>query len=73
VSRLWLLVAAAAVVGLGTDVATGATYPGLTALTGFVGCAALVVASKWLGTALLKRPEAYYADPVVEEDLGDAG
>jgi membrane protein implicated in regulation of membrane protease activity len=72
VNRLWALVVAAFVAGVGLDLVVGASLPGFTAALGFVGCAVLVFVSKGVGKRLLKRPESYYADPVVEEDLGDA-
>ncbi|MCK6553194.1 hypothetical protein L6Q96_01210 [Candidatus Binatia bacterium] len=34
--------------------------PGFYAIYGALGCAALVAASKWLGKALLQRPEDWY-------------
>lgn len=36
--------------------------PGAYAGFGFAGCALIVVASKWLGKALLLRKEGYYRD-----------
>lgn len=54
------MVVAALVVGVGADLAVGASMPGQTAATGFLGCGVIVLASKWLGRALLQRPETYY-------------
>jgi len=34
--------------------------PGFYAIYGGLGCAAIVVVSKWLGKALLQRPEDWY-------------
>jgi hypothetical protein len=34
--------------------------PGFDFVYGFLGCAVIVLASKWLGHALLQRPEDYY-------------
>jgi hypothetical protein len=69
VRRVLLLSAAAFLVGLTADFVVGATYPGLTAAIGFLGCGVIVLGSKWLGHALLQRPESYYADPDVTEGL----
>jgi hypothetical protein len=69
VRRVGLVTAAAFVVGLAADLVVGAAYPGLTAGIGFVGCVVLILASKWLGHAILQRPETYYAEPDVEEGL----
>ncbi len=37
--------------------------PAFDLLYGFVGCVAIVLASKWLGHAWLQRHEDYYGDP----------
>jgi hypothetical protein len=50
------------VVAVLADLALGASPPGVTAVIGLGGCVLIVVASKWLGAALLQRPEAYYVD-----------
>jgi hypothetical protein len=73
VKRILLLAAVAFAVGLAADLVVGATYPGLTAGLGFVGCGVIVLGSKWLGHSLLQRPEAYYADPDVAEGLEPDG
>jgi hypothetical protein len=59
--RVWLVVAVATVMALVADLAGGAT-PLWTALTGFGGSVLLIVVAKGLGTALLRRPEAYYGE-----------
>jgi hypothetical protein len=55
------VIAAALVVGLIVDVVTGySPFPGYAAALGLLGCSAIIVASKWLGTWLLQRPEDHY-------------
>ena len=34
--------------------------PGFYAAYGFLGCAAIVLVSKWLGSVFLQKPEDYY-------------
>jgi hypothetical protein len=58
--RLWALIAAAFVAGVAADVLVGADLPGFIAGFSFVGCIVIIVASKWLGKALLQRREDYY-------------
>lgn len=56
-----------ALFALGTtvDVVVGfSPFPGYGAAIGLFGCIAIVVVSKWLGSALLERPEDYYPDEV---------
>ncbi len=36
------------------------SIPGWWALFGAVGCAAIILVSKWLGAALLQKPEDWY-------------
>ncbi|HXE81526.1 MAG TPA: hypothetical protein VNK41_12290 [Vicinamibacterales bacterium] len=36
--------------------------PGFDFVYGLVGCAAIVVISKWIGAAGVQRPESYYDD-----------
>jgi hypothetical protein len=69
VSRSWWVVVPAVVLGVLADLAVGASPPGLTAATGLLGGFALIVGSKALGKALLKRPEAYYASPAVVDGI----
>lgn len=66
---VWLVTAAALVVGSLADVAVGADVPGFTAALGFVGCVLLVHVSKLLGKRLLQRPETYWTEPDVTEGL----
>jgi hypothetical protein len=65
--------AVALVVGVFVDLLIGySPFPGYGALLGLGGCVAIVLVSKWLGTALLQRPEDYYPDdvaPDVQEDV----
>ena len=58
----WMAVIVAFAVSLATDLALGASRPGLIASLGFFGCVGLILGSKWLGKALLSRPDAYWAD-----------
>lgn len=58
----WVAVVVAFVVSIGTDLALGATRPGLIAGIGFFGCVGLILGSKWLGKTLLSRPDAYWAE-----------
>ena len=58
--RLWLVTAIAFVVGVGADALVGEDLPGFIAVFSFLGCIAIIVASKWLGKALLQRREDYY-------------
>jgi hypothetical protein len=47
-------------------------YPGYAASIGLVGCVVIVIVSKWLGKALIQRPEDHYPLDVPadeEEDL----
>lgn len=37
--------------------------PGAYAVFGFVGCAAIVVVSKWVGKRFVQRREGYYGRP----------
>lgn len=37
-------------------------WPGFDLVFGLLGCALIVVASKWLGRTLLQRPEDFYGD-----------
>jgi hypothetical protein len=66
---LWVVVAVWAALHLLADIAVGANTPGLTIATGFVGCAAIIYVSKFLGSRFLQREETYYAD-VEEQDEG---
>jgi hypothetical protein len=56
------LAVALLVVGAVVDVAVGSSPVGFSAAVGLLGSSALILGSKWLGRALLARPEAYYAD-----------
>lgn len=58
--RLWLAIGALFAVSMVVDLLIGATVPGLFAVYGLVGCIVIIVASKWLGHALLQRREEYY-------------
>jgi cell shape-determining protein MreD len=58
--RLWVVIAIAFVVGIVADVLVGEDVPGFIAVFSFVGCIVIIVASKWLGKALLQRREDYY-------------
>ena len=70
------LVVVAFVLGIGADLILGASRPGLVAGIGFFGCVGMVFGAKWLGKALLARPESYWAETdqpeVHEEALDDA-
>lgn len=63
-TRGWWIVVVAVPAGVLADLAVGASTPGLTAATGLLGGMALILGSKALGKALLKRPEAYYASVI---------
>jgi hypothetical protein len=69
VRRAWWVIALAVPLGVLADVAVGASTPGLTAATGLLGGFALILGSKALGKALLRRPEAYYASPTVTDGI----
>jgi hypothetical protein len=69
VSRSWWVVVPAVALGVLADLAVGASPPGLTAATGLLGGIALILGSKALGRALLKRPEAYYVTPRVTDGI----
>jgi hypothetical protein len=64
------------VLSIGADLILGASRPGLIAGIGFFGCVGMVFGAKWLGKALLGRPESYWAETdqpeVHEEALDDA-
>ncbi len=47
--------------------------PGFYALFGALGGAAIVVVSKWLGHALLQRPETWYGEADAPERPGPDG
>jgi hypothetical protein len=68
-SRSWWVVVPAVVLGVLADLVVGASTPGLTAASGLLGGFALILGSKALGKALLKRPEAYYASPTVADGI----
>ena len=72
-----VLVVVTFVLGIGADLALGASRPGLIAGIGFLGCVAMIYGAKWLGKALLSRPESYWAETdqpeVHDEALDDAG
>lgn len=55
--RIWLITGAAFVVSVVVDLLVGAGTPGLISAYGFVGCAAIVIVSKWLGSAFIQRPD----------------
>jgi hypothetical protein len=61
------------VIGVLVDLWTGySPFPGYAALLGLVGCAGIIIVSKWLGTVWLQKPEDHYPDDVpadVQEDL----
>lgn len=67
------VIAVALVAGVLVDLWTGdSPFPGYAAALGLVGCAAIILVSKWLGRQLLQRPEDHYPQDVpadVEEDL----
>jgi hypothetical protein len=67
------VIVVALVVGLLVDLVTGySPFPGYGAALGLLGCSAIIYVSKWLGQALLQRPEDYYPDDVpndLQEDL----
>jgi type III secretory pathway component EscS len=67
------VIVVALVVGLIVDVLTGySPFPGYGAALGLLGCSVIIIASKWLGTALLQRAEDYYPEDVpadIQEDL----
>jgi hypothetical protein len=69
VTRGWWVVALAVPLGVLADLAVGASTPGLTAATGLLGGFALILGSKALGKALLKRPEAYYDPPTATDGI----
>ena len=70
--RVWLIIGVSVVAALGLELifpyyshpeSWWHTTPGFDLVFGLVGCAALVLFSKWLGT-LVSRPEDSYArDP----------
>jgi hypothetical protein len=65
------LVAVALALSVAIDVALGASRPGLIAAIGFFGCVGMILGAKWLGKALLARPESYWAEtdqPEVRDD-----
>lgn len=39
------------------------SLPGFDFLYGLAGCLGIVLVSKWMGHALIQRPESYYDDP----------
>jgi len=61
------------VLGTIADVLIGySPFPGYGAAIGLLGCATIVIVSKWLGTVLLERPEDYYPEetpPDLQPDL----
>lgn len=59
-AKLWVAVAVAAIAGITADLVIGTYTTGLMMALGFLGCAALILGSKWLQAHLLKRPEDYY-------------
>lgn len=60
--RLWVAIGALFVVSVGVDLLIDATIPGLFAAFGLLGCILIIVASKWLGHAVLQREEDYYEE-----------
>jgi ABC-type branched-subunit amino acid transport system permease subunit len=68
-----MLIVIFALLAMSLDLLIGySPFPGYGALLGLGGCVAIVLVSKWLGTALLQRPEDYYPDdvaPDVQEDV----
>jgi hypothetical protein len=68
-----VLVGVLVVIGVLVDLWTGySPFPGYAALLGLVGCAGIIIVSKWLGTIWLQKPEDHYPDdvpPDVQEDL----
>jgi peptidoglycan/LPS O-acetylase OafA/YrhL len=72
--RAVVVTAVAFVAGVGVDLLIGDVhyFPGYAATIGLVGCVVIVLASKWLGKALIQRPESHYPDDVpadLQEDL----
>lgn len=61
--RAVLITAIAFAVGVGADLLIGySPVPGYGASIGLFGCIVIVVVSKWIGTALLERPESALGD-----------
>jgi hypothetical protein len=46
-------------------------FPGYAATIGLAGCVVIVLVSKWLGKALIQRPEGYYPDDVPADEQED--
>ena len=63
-TRLLIITAVLAVIGVGLDVAMGADPPGYALTVGLGGCIAIILVSKWIGKAWLQRPDP---DAVPEE------
>ena len=61
------------IVGVTLDVIIGySPFPGYAAVIGLLGCVAIILISKWIGTTFLERPETYYPEdalPEIQEDL----
>lgn len=54
------ITAVAFLASIGVDAAFGdSRFPGYGATIGLVGCVAIILISKWLGTFLLERPEGW--------------
>jgi hypothetical protein len=71
--RAVAITAIAFVIGVGVDLLIGySPVPGYGASIGLFGCIVIVVVSKWIGTALLERPESALGDeapPDLHPDL----
>lgn len=69
----WVITATAFAAGVVADLFVGVGYfPGYAATIGLVGCAVIIIVSKWLGAALIQRDEDYWPNdgPAdLQEDL----
>lgn len=68
----WIVTAVAFGAAIGVDIAMDSSYlPGYWASIGLVGCAIIVVVSKWLGKAFIQRPEDHWPLDVPADEQED--